>query len=327
MSDRCHPFAKLGPERVLDAIDATGLLTDGRLLALGSYENRVYQAGLDAGGFVVAKFYRPERWTDEAILEEHAFTRMLAEAEIPAVPPIVLPGGSTLAHHDGFRVAVFERRGGRSPELDDPAVLEWIGRFIGRIHTAGRSRPFSHRLTLDVDTWGEKPAAFVLDCPYLPPDLREAYGDAVRRALDGVREAFARAGEVETLALHGDCHPGNVMWTDAGPHFVDFDDACMGPAVQDLWMLLSGERHEMTRQLADLVAGYEDFADFNPREANLIEALRTLRMIHYAAWLARRWDDPAFPAAFPWFDSRNWWAEHVGNLRDQLPRMAEPWLF
>lgn len=322
-----HPFARLGPDLVLDAIDAAGLRTDGRLLALNSYENRVYQAGLDEGGFVVAKFYRPDRWSDAAIREEHAFTLALAEQEIPAVPPIILPDGDTLAQHDGFRLAVFERRGGRSPELDDPAVLEWLGRFIGRIHAVGATRKFEHRLTLDAETWGAQPSAFVQTCPHLPEDLREAYRSAVSAALEGVGACFERAGEVGRLRLHGDCHPGNVLWTDAGPHFVDFDDSCTGPAVQDLWMLLSGERHEMTRQLCDLLAGYEDFAEFNPREVGLIEALRTLRMIHYAAWLARRWDDPAFPVAFPWFNTRGWWEEHIGSLRDQLPRMAEVWHF
>ncbi|MDP5238111.1 serine/threonine protein kinase [Uliginosibacterium sp. 31-16] len=322
-----HPFSTLTPDRVLDAIDATGLRTDGRLLALNSYENRVYQAGLEEGGFVVAKFYRPERWSDAAIREEHAFTQLLAEHEIPAVPPMCLPGGDTLAHAGGFRVAVFERRGGRTPELDHPEVLEWLGRFIGRIHAQGATRAYEHRLLLDVANWGDMPGEFVLASPHLPADLREAYRAALTGALDGVRASFERAGEVRQLCLHGDCHPGNVLWTDAGPHFVDFDDSCMGPAVQDLWMLLSGERGEMTRQLCDLVAGYEDFADFNPREVGLIEALRTLRLIHHAAWLARRWEDPAFPVAFPWFNTRGWWEEHIGTLRDQVPRMAEPWLF
>ena len=322
-----HPFSRLAPGLVLDAIDAAGLRTDGRLIALNSYENRVYQAGLEEGGFVVAKFYRPERWSDAAIREEHAFTLQLAAQEIPAVPPIRLPDGDTLAYHEGFRVAVFERRGGRSPELDDPAVLAWLGRFIGRIHAVGATQDFEQRLRLDCDTWGEQPAAYVLDCPHLPPDLREAYRNATSAALDEVRRSFERAGPVKIQRLHGDCHPGNVLWTDAGPHFVDFDDACMGPAVQDLWMLLSGERGEMTRQLCDLLAGYEDFAEFNPREVGLIEALRTLRMIHHAAWLARRWEDPAFPSAFPWFNTRGWWEEHIGSLRDQLPRMAETWHF
>jgi len=327
MTNSTHPFANLTPDGVLNAIDATGLRTDGRLLTLNSYENRVYQAGLEDAGFIVAKFYRPERWSDAAICEEHAFTLRLAEQEIPAVPPMRLADGETLAHAGGFRVAVFERRGGRTPELDDSGVLEWLGRFIGRIHAVGSTQKYEHRLTLDLPTYGELPGEFVLACAHLPDDLREAYRGALHAALVGVHESFERAGALRQICLHGDCHPGNVLWTDLGPHFVDFDDSCMGPAVQDLWMLLSGERGEMTRKLCDLLAGYEDFAEFNPREVQVVEALRTLRLIHYAAWLARRWSDPAFPAAFPWFNTRTWWEEHIGNLRDQVPRMAEAWLF
>lgn len=323
----CHPFATLTPDRVLDAIDATGLHADGRLLALNSYENRVYQAGIEDDGFVVAKFYRPERWSDAAIREEHAFTLQLAEREIPAVPPLRLSSGDTLAHAGGFRVAVFARRGGRAPDLDQAGVREWLGRFIGRIHAVGGTRSYAERGRLDIASYGETPGDFVLACPHLPADLREAYRAALAAALDGVRASFEQAGEVRQICLHGDCHPGNVLWTDAGPHFVDFDDSCMGPAVQDLWMLLAGERGEMTRQLGEFVAGYEDFAEFNPREVSLIEALRTLRLIYHAAWLARRWEDPAFPVAFPWFNTRGWWQEHIGNLRDQVPRMAEAWLF
>ncbi|MBS1208650.1 MAG: rdoA [Proteobacteria bacterium] len=327
MTNGAHPFATLTPDGVLNAIDATGLRTDGRLLTLNSYENRVYQAGLEEAGFIVAKFYRPERWSDAAIHEEHAFTLRLAEQEIPAVPPMRLADGDTLAHAGGFRVAVFERRGGRTPELDDAGVLEWLGRFIGRIHAVGATLSYEHRLTLDVPTYGELPGGFVLASPHLPDDLREAYREALLAALAGVRESFERAGALHRICLHGDCHPGNVLWTDLGPHFVDFDDSCMGPAIQDLWMLLSGERREMTRKLCDLLAGYEEFAEFNPREVQVIEALRTLRLIHYAAWLARRWADPAFPVAFPWFNTRTWWEEHIGNLRDQVPRMAEVWSF
>ncbi|GAB2890591.1 serine/threonine protein kinase [Uliginosibacterium flavum] len=327
MSNCVHPFATLTPDGVLNAIDATGLVTDGRLLTLNSYENRVYQAGLDEGPFIVAKFYRPERWSDAAIREEHAFTLELAEQEIPAVPPMRLAAGDTLAQVGGFRVAVFERRGGRTPELEDASVLEWLGRFIGRIHAVGGTQTFAHRLTLDLPTYGTLPGEFVQTCTYLPEDLRDAYREALQAALAGVAESFERAGVLRQIRLHGDCHPGNVFWTEQGPHFVDFDDSCMGPAVQDLWMLLSGERRDMTRQLCDLLAGYEDFAEFNPREVQAIEALRTLRLIHYAAWLARRWTDPAFPAAFPWFNTRSWWEEHIGNLRDQVPRMAEKWHF
>ncbi len=322
-----HPYDALTPDVVLDAVDATGLRADGRLLALGSYENRVYQLGLEDEGFVVAKFYRPGRWSDAAIHEEHAFTLELAEHEIPAVPPMRLPEGGTLAEFAGFRFAVFERRGGRTPELDDPSVLEWLGRFIGRIHAQGSASSFTARPVLDLDSFGIRPGQFLLEGSWPPAELRAEYEKTLSATLDGVRASFDAAGEIRQIRLHGDCHPGNVMWTDAGPHFVDFDDACTGPAIQDLWMLLSGSRAEMNHQLCELLAGYEDFTDFNPREVRLIEALRSLRLVYHAAWLARRWDDPAFPRAFPWFNTRAWWAEHIAGLHDQLERMQDPWLF
>jgi Ser/Thr protein kinase RdoA (MazF antagonist) len=322
-----HPYAGLTPDTVLDALESVGLAGDGRLLALNSYENRVYQVWLEDGPVVVAKFYRPERWSDAAILEEHAYTLELAEREIPVVAPLDL-GGTTLRDHAGYRFAVYPRRGGRVPELSDPATLEWLGRFIGRIHAVGALRPFAHRPSLDLDSFGTQPRDFLLAGEWLPADLLPAYRAAVDQALDGARRCFQRAGEVAALRLHGDCHVGNVLWTEAGehpgPHFVDFDDSRMGPAVQDLWMLLSGERGEQTRQLADVLAGYADFRDFDRRELYLVEALRTLRMIHYAAWLARRWDDPAFPAAFPWFDTQRWWQDHILALREQIALMDEP---
>jgi Ser/Thr protein kinase RdoA (MazF antagonist) len=322
-----HPYDALTPDVVLDAVEATGLRADGRLLALGSYENRVYQVGLEDGRDVVAKFYRPGRWTDEAIREEHTFTQALADAEIPAVPPLALAGEVTLSHFAGFRLAVFPRRGGRVPELEDPAVLEWLGRFIGRIHALGAVASFRHRQCLDPETFGVRPGEYLLASDSVPADLRADYAQALGEVLAGVRAGFASVEGLQHLRLHGDCHPGNVMWTEFGPHFVDFDDCCTGPAIQDLWMLLSGERAEMNRQLADLLAGYEDFATFDPREVRLIEPLRSLRLIHHAAWLARRWDDPAFPRAFPWFNTRSWWEEHIAALRDQIARMATPWIF
>jgi len=327
MTTTSHPYDALTPDVVLDAVDATGLHADGRLLALASYENRVYQVGLDDDSFVVAKFYRPGRWSDAAIHEEHAFTQTLADNEIPAVPPLQNSAGDTLSHFAGFRLAVFPRRGGRTPELDDPSVLEWLGRFIGRIHAQGALASYQHRPTLDVETFGRQPGRFLLEGGWPPPEIRTAYEGVLQRVLDGAAACFDAVGSIPGIRLHGDCHPGNVLWTDNGPHFVDFDDTCTGPAIQDLWMLLSGERGEMTRQLADLVAGYEDFAEFDSRQVRLIEALRSLRLIHYAAWLARRWDDPAFPRCFPWFNTRAWWDEHIAALNDQLGRMAQPWLF
>lgn len=325
--DQAAPYAGLTPDTVLNAVDSAGLVTDGRQLALNSYENRVFQVGLDDGRFVVAKFYRPNRWSDAQILEEHAFTAALAEREVPAVAPMVL-NGQTLHRFEGFRFTVFPRSGGRAPNLDDPAVREWLGRFLGRIHALGAIQPFAHRPRLDIETFGVEPRTFLLDHGWLPRDIAEVYAGVSKQALDGVRHCFERAGDVRTLRLHGDCHEGNVLWTDSpgntGPHFVDFDDSRSGPAVQDLWMLLGADRAEQTERLADLLAGYEDFAEFDRRELHLIEALRTLRLLHYAAWLARRWDDPAFPAAFPWFNTQRYWEERILELREQVPAMDEP---
>jgi len=317
------PYSELSPEVVLDAIEAVGYACDGRVLALNSYENRVYLVNLEDASPVVAKFYRPLRWTDAQILEEHAFVAELAEREIPAVAPLA-PNGQTLHHFEGFRFSVYPKCGGRTPELEDPATLEWMGRFIGRLHAVGTVAPFVARPTLDIATFGDEPRAFLLAHDFVPPDLLEAYRTVSEMALVGVRHCFARAGDVKTQRLHGDCHAGNVLWTQDGPHFVDFDDARMGPAVQDLWMLLSGDRAAMTRQLSDVLAGYEDFHDFDPRQLHLIEALRTLRLIHYAAWIARRWDDPAFPAAFPWFSSPRYWQDRILELREQIAAMDEP---
>jgi Ser/Thr protein kinase RdoA (MazF antagonist) len=321
--DSPTPYAGLTPDVMLNAIDSTGMRTDGRLLALNSYENRVYQIGIEEDKPVIAKFYRPARWSDDQILEEHAFTLDLAAREIPAVPPLAMQG-RTLHAHGGYRFAVYPRRGGRSPELDDPATLEWLGRFIGRIHAVGAIEKFGARPTLDIETFGEEPRDYLLGQDLVPADLREAYGSVLDQALDGVIETFRQCGRVPVIRLHGDCHPGNLLWTDEGPHFVDFDDARNGPAIQDLWMLLSGDRAAMTRQLSDVVAGYEEFHDFDHRQLPLIEALRTLRLIHYSAWLARRWSDPAFPAAFPWFHTTKYWQDQILQLREQVAAMQEP---
>ncbi len=317
-----NSFYDLSPDAVLDALDAIGLRGDGRLLALNSYENRVYQVGMEEGPPVVAKFYRPQRWSDAAILEEHAFVHELHEAEIPVVPPMSV-AGSTLHSHHGYRFAVFARQGGRAPELDAPGILEWIGRFMGRIHAVGASRAFVERPTLDPDTFGEQPRDWLLQSDLIPGELRASWSAISLQALDGVRRCYERAGDVRLLRLHGDCHVGNVLWTDAGPHFVDFDDSRTGPALQDLWMLLSGERAEMRRQLADLLAGYEDFCEFDPRELYLLEALRTLRLLHYSAWLGMRWEDPAFTAAFPWFNTVRYWQDRILELREQVALMDD----
>lgn len=319
--DTPHPYSALTPDCALDALDSTGLKADGRLLALNSYENRVYQMGVEDAAPVVVKFYRPGRWSDAAILEEHAFTAELAEREIPVVAPLAL-NGATLHLHAGFRFAVYPKQGGRMPEFDRAETLEWMGRFLGRIHAVGAMAPFAHRPTLDLESFGYASRDVLRD--WLPPDLKPAWDSVVDHALQSVAYCYARAGAVAALRLHGDCHAGNVLWTDDGPHFVDFDDARNGPAVQDLWMLLSGDRPSMTRQLSDVLAGYEDFAELDRRELPLIEPLRTLRLIHYSAWIARRWDDPAFPAAFPWFGTQRYWQDRVLELREQVAAMQEP---
>lgn len=314
------PYADLSPDRVLDAVESLGQRPDGRLLALNSYENRVYQVGLEDEAPVIAKFYRPGRWSDAAIREEHAFMLALAELEIPAVAPTII-GGETLHRFAGYRFSLTPRRGGRHPELGDLDVLEWIGRFIGRIHAVGAAEPFRHRPTLDIAHFGVESRDYLLAHDWIPAELLAAYTSVVDQALHGVRDCYARAGAIYNIRLHGDCHLGNLLWTDAGPHFVDFDDARQGPAVQDLWMLLSGEREEMSQQLAAVLAGYEDFQEFDPRELHLIEALRALRLIHQAAWIARRWSDPAFPAAFTWFGDAHYWQNHILQLREQIAAM------
>jgi len=320
---KASSYASLTPDTVLDAIEGVGFRGNGRLLALNSYENRVYQVWMENGPPVVTKFYRPGRWSTAAILEEHAFTEELSGREIPVVAAMTV-NGRTLHEHQGFRFAVFPRRGGRAPEFDDPKTLEWMGRFIGRIHAVGAVRPFRDRPSLDLASFGEEPRDYLIANGFLPPDLADAWRGVAQLALDGIRRCYDRAGDVRTLRLHGDCHAGNVLWTDDGPHFVDFDDCRTGPAAQDLWMLLSGDRPAMQGQLTDVLAGYEDFCEFDPRELNLVEALRTLRMIHYAAWIARRWNDPAFPAAFPWFGSQRYWQDQILDLREQVGRLDEP---
>ena len=316
-------FSTLTPDCMLNALESLGFQTDGRLLALNSYENRVYQMGIEAGPPLVVKFYRPERWTDAAILEEHAFVQELVEREIPVVPALALEG-KTLHNFEGFRFSVFPRRGGRAPELEDSHTLEWMGRFLGRIHAIGALKPYQHRPELNIETFGVAPRDYLLAHNFIPADLDAAYRSVAEQALEGVRHSFERAGKVQTLRLHGDCHAGNVLWTEEGPHFVDFDDSRTAPAVQDLWMLLSGDRADMTRQLSDVLAGYENFYEFDPRELHLVEALRTLRLIHYASWLAHRWDDPAFKQAFPWFNSQRYWQDRILELREQIALMQEP---
>lgn len=322
-----QPFTTLTPDTVLAAVDATGLATTGTLLAMGSYENRVYQVGIQAPdgaqAFIIAKFYRPGRWTDAQILEEHAFLNDLAQAEIPTVVACTLRGRS-LHLFGEHRLAIFERQGGRAPNLDDPQQRIRLGRLLGRIHAVGARQDFKERISLDIDSYGHSARAYLIEHKVLPWLHRKTYEIVSAQALAEVARAFERAGEVRQLRIHGDVHPGNVLATDTGVHFVDFDDSCMGPAIQDLWMLLGHTPEEQREHLADLLAGYTAFADFNPRELHLIEALRTLRLIHHSAWIARRWDDPAFPLAFPWFGEHSYWELRIGELRQQIAALRAP---
>jgi Ser/Thr protein kinase RdoA (MazF antagonist) len=316
------PYADLTPDLILDAIESVGITPSGSILALNSYENRVYQIGTETG-FVVAKFYRPGRWSDEAILEEHAFSHELLSQEIPVVAPLEL-AGETLNVHQSYRFAVFERRGGRWPELGSSDERQWMGRFLGRIHAVGALQLFEHRPEISIERFGTAPAEELLASDWIPGHLVSSYQSIVDDLLATISQRFDEVAGIEIIRIHGDCHPGNVLWTDDGPHFVDLDDCMNGPRIQDLWLFLSGSREEMTVQLADLLEGYTQFSSIDLRELHLVEALRSLRMIHYAAWIARRWTDPAFPRAFPWFADNKYWEEHVLALREQRALLDEP---
>ncbi len=322
-----HPYENLSPDLMLDAVERAGFVPDGHIMALNSYENRVVQIGVeyeDRSDFLVAKFYRPDRWSDVQILEEHTFALQLAAAEIPVVAPLRLADEKTLLSHEGFRFALYPRQGGRRPDLEDLDRLEWIGRFIGRIHQTGAARPFAHRPTLTPAVYGGEAAGFLIDNELLPVEFRQHYRELTERLMIQVEQAFTELAP-KAICLHGDCHASNILWTDQGPHFVDLDDCRNGPAIQDLWMLLHGDRAEMTLQMSCLLDGYRTFMDFRPRELGLIEPLRTMRLIHYAGWLARRWTDPAFPLAFPWFGNNTYWSGHLQDLEQQAMAMeAEP---
>ena len=316
-------YANLQPDQIFAALEALALPCNGRLLALNSYENRVYQVGIEDQPPVVVKFYRPDRWSDAAILEEHAFSQELAAAELPVVAPLEFDG-TTLLRTGAFRFAVCPCRGGRSPDLDNFDLLEQMGRFVARIHLIGETAAFSERPAVDIASYGIASRDYLLHSDFLPAELLPAYKSIAEQVLEGVAAAWDRAGNTQQLRIHADFHPGNVLVAGEQVHIVDLDDTRHGPAVQDLWMFLSGDETEQAPQLAALVEGYEDFRSFDARELHLVEALRSLRLMHYAAWLARRWEDPAFKIAFPWFASARYWDEHVLALREQVALMQEP---
>jgi Ser/Thr protein kinase RdoA (MazF antagonist) len=325
--DHAHPFARLSPELVIDAIESTGRLSDLRVFALNSYENRVYQIGIDGGEPIIAKFYRPERWSDAQILEEHAFSLQLAENELPVIAPLHSANGETLFRFRDFRFSLFPRRGGQAPDLDNSDTQLMLGRLMARLHAIGATENYQTRPVLDIKTFGRDSYEFIAEnC--LQGDLLRAYSTLCEDLLARIEIIFAQV-KPKLIRTHSDCHVGNILSREhvSGEKqyfFVDLDDSRMSPAIQDLWMLLSGERHERIAQLSELLEGYNEFYDFDLRELALIEALRTLRLMHFAAWIARRWQDPAFPLAFPWFGSERYWAEHILELREQLAALNEP---
>lgn len=326
-SENPHPFDALQPDFILDAIESTGLSCDGRVIALNSYENRVYQIGVEGEAEnsqpVIAKFYRPQRWSNQQIQEEHDYCFELVEAELPVVAPIQNEHKVSLFEYGDFRFSLYPRKGGRAPELDDLENLFVLGRFLGRIHLIGASRSYKYRPTINSQTYGHESVEF-LQKNFIPTDLLDNYKSITQLLLEQIDSVIDNAQDISLIRVHGDCHIGNMLWRDELPHFIDFDDSRMAPAIQDIWMLLSGSQHEQRIQLAEIIEGYNEFADFDLQELKLIEALRTLRMLHFSAWLAKRWDDPAFPLGFPWFNTNKYWEEHIVSLQDQYLLLQEP---
>ena len=319
------PYFGLGPDLILNALDRVGWKTTGKLIPLNSFENRVYQIGVydeEREFDVVAKFYRPGRWSQNQLLEEHEFTFNLSEFELPVIAPIRI-NQESLFKVDKFQFAVFEKIGGRAPNLEDDSVLSWIGRLIGPIHAVSATQSFRYRPSMSAGQFGREPVDFIINNGFMPAELRETYEGLVDLALTAIDGALKGAENSSFIRLLGDCHPGNILWMEDGPSFVDLDDAVMGPAIQDLWMLLSGDREAMALQLRKVLIGYEQFMTFDYQQVALIEPLRTLRIINYAGWLAQRWNDPAFQVAFPWFGSQRYWEEHLGHIREQIGLMQE----
>lgn len=324
MSINSHiPYDNLNPDLILAAIESVGFLCDGSLHTLNSYENRVYQVGIENSQPLIAKFYRPLRWSDDTILEEHTFARELMEYEIPVVAPLIQNTNQTLHHYHGFRFALFPRWGGRALELDSAEQLEWMGRFLGRLHAVGSCRPFQYRQQLNIQTFGYDAYQFLVKSDFIPDYLQDNFCNITESALKKIEHRFNLVTPIKYIRLHGDIHAGNILWRDTGPHIVDLDDCLMGPAVQDIWMLLSGDEVQMASQLECILSGYREFHDFDTQELVLIEALRTLRMLHYSAWIAKRWEDPAFPANFPWFNTPQYWQQQLQNLAEQVSLLDE----
>jgi Ser/Thr protein kinase RdoA (MazF antagonist) len=322
--DARHPYEALTPDAILDAVEAAGYIVNGRLFALNSYENRVYQVGIEDSAPVIVKFYRPDRWSDEQILEEHRFVASLEAGEIPVVAALTDNSGQSLFHHGDFSFAIFPQRGGQAPDTSETDTLYRLGQWLGRLHAVGAVRPYRTRPGIDILKDLRDSRDFLVDSGFIPSDLLPAYTSLLRDLEPRIEARIEQAGEVETVRLHGDCHGGNILVRDEQMLLVDFDDSRQGPAIQDLWLLLNGEHHERGQQLAELLEGYEQFNSFNRRERILIEPLRTLRVVRHAAWLGQRWSDPTFPKHFPWFGQARFWSDHILMLREQLSALDEP---
>ncbi|MDP5143671.1 serine/threonine protein kinase [Rheinheimera baltica] len=312
-------FSTLQPDLLLDALADKGLDVSSGLTALNSYENRVYQFSAYRDGAAlpekfVVKFYRPQRWTMEQLLEEHQFAYELANADIPVVAPLQFSGQSLL-QYGGYHFAVFPSRGGRTLEIDNDEQLAMLGRFLGRMHQVGKSKPFSHRPQFSVESHLLQSQRELQSLALIPAYLRPAFDTALEHVIALCVEQYKPK---QLIRLHGDCHAGNLFYVDKGPFFVDLDDCRMGPAIQDLWMMLSGDRHQQRDTLELMLEEYEQFCQFDPSELKLIESLRAMRMVHYMAWLARRWQDPAFPMNFPWFATDKYWEQQCLALKEQL---------
>ncbi|PCJ30017.1 MAG: serine/threonine protein kinase [Moraxellaceae bacterium] len=318
-------YDNLTPDIVIQAIESLGYISDARVFALNSYENRVYSVGIDESSPLIAKFYRPLRWSDAQIIEEHQFTQRLEDIDLPIIPPLQDQNGNTLHQFEGYRFSIFPRQGGQAPEPDDFDQIYRLGRLIGRIHKAGADEAFLHRPTLSVESYGTEPALLLLEQGFMPSYLTKEFERLIQQLCDKCATAFAQTDQLRWIKTHGDCHVGNILWNrDSGPWFVDFDDCRTAPAIQDLWMLLSGERNNQSQQISEIIEGYREFHDFNFAELRLIEPLRTLRIIHYAGWLAKRWSDPAFPLCFPWFNTESYWQQFIAELQDQLLLLDQP---
>ncbi|CAM3025334.1 serine/threonine protein kinase [Vibrio neptunius] len=320
MIQQAFNFDALTPDFMWYALESIGVRAESGFLPLNSYENRVYQFTDEERQRYVVKFYRPERWSSAQIQEEHDFTLELIESDIPVAPPIKFQG-QTLHQYQGYLFALFASVGGRQFEVDNLEQLEGVGRFLGRIHKVGARMAFKHRPTISLEEYLHQPRKILEQSQFIPFHLENAFFNDLDLLIQSLQQQWDDSANI--IRLHGDCHPGNILWRD-GPMFVDLDDSRNGPAVQDLWMMLNGERADKLMQLDILLEAYQEFNDFNTNELKLIEPLRGLRMVHYMAWLAKRWQDPAFPIAFPWFDDPKYWESQVLAFKEQISALSEP---